>query len=167
MGSSQLKLGRTTTMKFLVAIALAAVGVAAEPGFYRGYAGYYGGHRGYGGYHHIGKRSADAEAVATADADAEPDSMEDTMVDILVDTMAMEAMCITLARGLLTLTLDSIEDMLDIMEATVAMVDTITSARGLLMPRLYPQLMLSLDSMEDTMVVILVDTMARWLWRLC
>merc|ERR1711872_604535 len=101
-------------MKFLVAIALAAVGVAAEPGFYRGYAGYYGGHRGYGGYHYLGKRSADAEAVATADADAEPDSMEDTMVDILVDTLAMvamEAMCITWARGLLTLTLnlDSIE----------------------------------------------------------
>merc|ERR1712002_1115025 len=92
------------------------------------------------------------------------DSMEDTMVDILVDTMAMEAMCITLARGLLTLTLnlDSIEDMLDIMEATVAMVDTITSARGLLMPRLKPQLMLmqNLDSMEDTVVDILVDTMA-------
>merc|ERR1711872_657887 len=63
MGSSQLKLGRTTTMKFLVAVALAAVGVAAEPEFYRGYAGYYGGHRGYGGYHHLGKRSADADAV--------------------------------------------------------------------------------------------------------
>ena len=31
---------------------------------------------------------------------------------------------------------DSIEDMVDTMEATVAMVDTITSARGLLMPRL-------------------------------
>merc|ERR1711872_548952 len=72
MGSSQLKLGRTTTMKFLVAVALAAVGVAAEPGFYRGYAGYYGCHHGYGGYHHLGKRSADAEAVATADVDAEP-----------------------------------------------------------------------------------------------
>merc|ERR1711872_1190796 len=47
---------------------------------------------------------------------------------------------------------DSIEDMLDIMEANVAMVDTITSARGLLM--------LNLDSMEDTMVDILVDIMA-------
>merc|ERR1711962_1004970 len=73
--SSQLKLGRTTTMKFLVAIALAAVGVAAEPGFYggyRGYGAYYGGHRGYGGYYHLGKRSADAEAVRSADADAEP-----------------------------------------------------------------------------------------------
>merc|ERR1711973_142180 len=72
MGSSHLKLVGTTTMKLLVAIALAAVGVAAEPGFYRGYGGYYGGHRGYGGYHYLGKRSADAEAVATADADAEP-----------------------------------------------------------------------------------------------
>merc|ERR1712212_1083356 len=46
------------------------------------------------------------------------DSMEDTMVDILVDTMAMvamEAMCITWARGLLTLTLnlDSMEDIED------------------------------------------------------
>merc|ERR1711994_530624 len=72
MGSSQLKLGRTTTMKFLVAVALAAVGVAAEPGFYggyRGYGAYYGGHHGFGGYHHLGKRSADAKAVATADAE--------------------------------------------------------------------------------------------------
>merc|ERR1712145_39047 len=60
MGSSHLKLVGTTTMKLLVAIALAAVGVAAEPGFYRGYAGYYGGHRGYG--HYLGKRSADADA---------------------------------------------------------------------------------------------------------
>merc|ERR1712193_572888 len=75
MGSSHLKLVGSTTMKLLVAIALAAVGVAAEPGFYggiRGYGAYYGGHRGYGGYHYLGKRSADAEAVATADADAEP-----------------------------------------------------------------------------------------------
>merc|ERR1712212_4960 len=75
------------------------------------------------------------------------DSMEDTMVDILVDTMAMvamEAMCITWARGLLTLNLDSIEDMVDSMEDMEAM--DITLARGLL------TLMLSLDSMEDTMV---------------
>merc|ERR1711872_483502 len=79
--------------------------------------------------------------------------MEDTMVDILVDIMAMvamEAMCITSARGLLTLrpSLDSMEDtMVDSMEDIEDMeAMDITSARGLLM------LMLSLDSMEDTMV---------------
>merc|ERR1712212_702286 len=95
------------------------------------------------------------------------DSMEDTMVDILVDTMAMvamEAMCITWARGLLTLTLnlDSTEDMVsmedtmvDILGDTMAMEDMeamdITLARGLLMLRL------SLDSMEDTMVDSMED----------
>merc|ERR1711872_959605 len=77
MGSSQLKLGRTTTMKFLVAVAWQLLEWLLSP--------------------------------------------------------------------------DSIEDMLDIMEATVAMVDTITSARGLLTPR--P----SLDSMEDTMVDSMED----------
>merc|ERR1711872_422863 len=77
--------------------------------------------------------------------------MEDTMVDILVDIMAMvamEAMCITLARGLLTLRLDSMEDtMVDSMEDIGDMeAMDITLARGLLTLR--P----SLDSMEDTMV---------------
>merc|ERR1719334_2503102 len=77
--------------------------------------------------------------------------MEDTMVDILVDTMAMEdmeAMCITSARGLLRLRLDSMEDtMVDSVEDTEDMeAMDITLARGLLM------LMLSLDSMADTMV---------------
>merc|ERR1711872_847280 len=64
--------------------------------------------------------------------------MEDTMVDILVDTMAMEAMCITLARGLLTLTpnLDSIEDMVDMEDIEDMEAMDITVARGLLMPRL-------------------------------
>merc|ERR1712189_164220 len=141
MGSSHLKLVGTTTMKLLVAIALAAVGVAAEPGFYRGYAGYYGGHLGYGGYHHLGKRSADAEAVATADADAEPGFYGRYYGGHLVDTMAMvamEAMCITWARGLLTLTLnlDSIEDMVDMEDIEDMEAMDITVARGLLMPRL-------------------------------
>jgi len=67
--------------------------------------------------------------------------MEDTMVDILVDTMAMvamEAMCITWARGLLTLTLnlDSIEDMVDMEDIEDMEAMDITVARGLLMPRL-------------------------------
>merc|ERR1719447_1963148 len=46
----------------------------AEPGFYgRYYGGHLGGYHGYGGYvHYLGKRSADADAVATADADADP-----------------------------------------------------------------------------------------------
>merc|ERR1712212_617125 len=81
------------------------------------------------------------------------DSTEDTMVDILVDTMAMgamEAMCITSARGLLTLrlSLDSTEDMVD-MEDMEAM--DITVARDLRMLRL------SLDSMEDTVEDTMVD----------
>merc|ERR1719209_827980 len=75
------------------------------------------------------------------------------MVDILMGTMAMEdmeAMDITLARGLLMLrlNLDSMEDtMVDSMEDIEDMeAMDITLARGLLMLRL------SLDSMEDTMV---------------
>merc|ERR1711962_143061 len=72
------------------------------------------------------------------------------MVDIMEDIEVMEAMGITLARGLLTLrlSLDSLEDTMadsvediEVMEAM-----DITLARGLLTLRL------SLDSLEDTMV---------------
>merc|ERR1712212_538945 len=87
------------------------------------------------------------------------DSMEDTMVDILVDTMAMgamEAMCITSARGLLTLrlSLDSTGDMVDMEDIEDMEAMDITVARDLLMLRL------SLDSMEDTVEDTMVDTVA-------
>merc|ERR1719193_1676822 len=87
------------------------------------------------------------------------DSIEDTMVDILVDTMAMvamEAMCITWARGLLmlTLSLDSTEDMVDMVDIEDMEAMDITVARDLLMLRL------SLDSMEDTVEDTMVDTVA-------
>merc|ERR1712165_262615 len=72
------------------------------------------------------------------------------MVDIMEDIEDMEAMDITLARGLLTLRL-SLDSMEDTMVGTMEDIEDmeamdITLARGLLTLRL------SLDSMEGTMV---------------
>merc|ERR1712198_437858 len=114
MGSSQLKLGRTTTMKFWLPLPWLLWEWLLSP-------------------------DSIEDMLDIMEATV---AMEDTMVDILVDTMAMvamEAMYITSARDLLTLrlSLDSVEDTED-MEAM-----DITLARGLL------TLTLNLDSIED------------------
>merc|ERR1711872_714798 len=133
MGSSQLKLGRTTTMKFLVAIALLLWEWLLSPDSIEDMLDI------------MEATVAMVDTITSARGQLmlmlNLDSMEDTMVDIFVDTMAMvamEAMCITWARGLLTLTLnlDSIEDMVDMEDIEDMEAMDITVARGLLMPRL-------------------------------
>merc|ERR1711872_329211 len=131
MGSSQLKLGRTTTMKYWLPLPWLLLEWLLSPDSIEDM---------------VDTMEATVAMVDTITSARgllmlSLDSMEDTMADILVDTLAMvamEAMCITWARGLLTLTLnlDSIEDMVDMEDIEDMEAMDITVARGLLMPRL-------------------------------
>merc|ERR1712198_549033 len=128
MGSSQLKLGRTTTMKFWLPLPWQLLEWLLSPDSIEDMLDI------------MEATVAMVDTITSARGQLmlmlNLDSMEDTMVDILVDTMAMEALCITLARGLLTLSLDSTEDMVYMEDIEDMEAMDITVARGLLMPRL-------------------------------